>query len=79
MFEETEDNDLILLDVIVRVFNINKGYNPDLESKSKTLDDYAIFIAKVREYEKKNPKNKKIFHHLQYSFVSINIGGDIWQ
>jgi hypothetical protein len=66
IFEETEDNDLILLDLIVRVFNINKGYNPDLERKSKTLDDYAIFIAKVREYERKYPLKEAVKLAVKY-------------
>jgi len=52
-FEKTDDNYLISLDLIVRVININKGINPELESKSKALRGYVTFIAKVREYEKK--------------------------
>ena len=36
----------------VRVININKGVNPELESKSKTLADYISLIDKIREYEK---------------------------
>ena len=35
------------------MININKGRNPELARKSKTLNGYAIFVAKVREYEKK--------------------------
>jgi hypothetical protein len=42
----------IIIDAEVRVININKGVNPELERRSKTLADYASFIAKVREYEK---------------------------
>jgi len=33
------------------VININKGYNPELMRKCKTLSDYASLIEKVREYE----------------------------
>ena len=35
----------------VRVININKGVNPELESKSKTLADYISLIDKIREYK----------------------------
>ncbi|MCL1910921.1 MAG: Rpn family recombination-promoting nuclease/putative transposase [Leptospirales bacterium] len=41
-----------IVDLEVKVLNINKGYNPELERRSKTLADYATFITKVREYEK---------------------------
>ena len=42
-----------LIDLEVKALNINKGCNPELERRSKTLSDYAAFIAKVREYEGK--------------------------
>ena len=51
-FEEIDNSGLISLDLIVRMLNINRGHNTDLEGKSETLDGYAVFIAKVREYEK---------------------------
>ena len=52
-FEKIDNNDLISLDLIVRVININKGVNPELENESETLNGYTTFIARVREYEKK--------------------------
>jgi len=57
-FEKIDDSDLISLDLIVRVININKGVNPKLARRSKILDGYVTFIAKVREYEKKYPRKK---------------------
>jgi hypothetical protein len=36
------------LELIVRVFNINAGRNPEIVSRCKMLNDYSIFIAKVR-------------------------------
>ena len=59
-FEKTGNSDLISLDLIVRVININKGYNPELERKSKTLKGYTTFIAKVREYAKTKPLEEAI-------------------
>ena len=55
-FEKIDNSGLIDLDLIVRVININKGVNPELERKSETLYAYVTFIAKVREYEKQYPR-----------------------
>ncbi|MDR0451640.1 MAG: Rpn family recombination-promoting nuclease/putative transposase [Treponema sp.] len=41
------------LDLAVRVYNINQGHNAPIMSHSKTLEGYSVFIAKVREYERK--------------------------
>ena len=57
-FEKIDNDNLISLDLIVRVININKGCNPELMRRCKTLADYAAFIAKVREYKKKYPREK---------------------
>jgi len=65
-FEKTDNNDLISLDLTVRVININKGVNPELESKSKTLNGYVTFIAKVREYAKKKPFEEAIKSAVEY-------------
>jgi predicted transposase/invertase (TIGR01784 family) len=51
-FENGENYDNIELELCVKVYNINKGRNPQLEEQSKVLSDYAALIAKVREYEK---------------------------
>jgi len=65
-FEKTDNNDLISLDLTVRVININKGVNPELEGKSKTLNGYVTFIAKVREYAKKRPLEEAIKSAVDY-------------
>ena len=38
------------LELIVAVINVNKGYNKPILERSKTLDEYAEFVAKVRDY-----------------------------
>jgi hypothetical protein len=38
------------LELTVRVLNVNAEHNRSILRKSKTLGDYAAFIAKVREY-----------------------------
>jgi hypothetical protein len=40
------------LELAVQVYNINKGRNQEILSKSKTLDSYSRFIDKIREYQK---------------------------
>ena len=55
-----------ILDPGVRVININKGVNPELESRSKTLADYINLIAKIREYEKNHPLEEAIKSAVKY-------------
>jgi hypothetical protein len=40
------------LELVVTVYNINKGRNPEMARRSPTLDGYETFIHKVRENEK---------------------------
>jgi len=37
------------LELVVKVYNINHGYNQHILEKSKTLDNYTIFMEKIRE------------------------------
>jgi len=39
------------LELIVTVYNVNKGYNKKIMEHSQTLNEYAEFVAKVREYK----------------------------
>jgi predicted transposase/invertase (TIGR01784 family) len=39
------------LELIVDVYNVNHGYNKKIMKRSKTLNEYAIFIDKVHDYE----------------------------
>jgi uncharacterized protein YaaW (UPF0174 family) len=40
------------LELVVQVYNINKGRNQEILSKSHTLYSYSRFIDKIREYQK---------------------------
>ena len=60
MFEKIDDDDLIPLDLTVKVLNINKGVNPELEGKSETLNAYVTFTAKAREYEKEHMREEAL-------------------
>ena len=41
------------LELVVNVFNVNKGYNVDLVKRSETLNGYVTFVALVRRNEEK--------------------------
>ena len=38
------------LELVVTVYNANKGYNKKIMEHSRTLNEYAEFVAKVRDY-----------------------------
>jgi hypothetical protein len=48
------------LELKVKVYNINAGHNEDRLKRSRTLEDYSVFIAKAREYEAKAAAGRKI-------------------
>ena len=43
------------LECEVRMLNINYGHNKELMEKCRKLEEYAIFVARLREYAKKYP------------------------
>jgi len=49
-FEIQGDDSLGSLDLVVPVYNINKGMNEELFSKSEKLRQYMEFISKLREF-----------------------------
>jgi len=49
-----KDKSIIQMELTVKVYNINKGHNEKLLNNSGSLNEYAIFVAKVRE----NLKNR---------------------
>ena len=38
------------LELIVQVYNINHGHNPEMLNKSQTLSSYSILVSKIREH-----------------------------
>ncbi|WP_051200533.1 hypothetical protein [Butyrivibrio sp. XPD2002] len=40
------------LELLVTVININENHNPDILHACKALNDYAVFVAKIRAYAK---------------------------
>jgi len=55
MFEDAESLgipiDEVMLEVTVRVVNINFGRNRDISERCETLAGYSAFVAKAREFE----------------------------
>jgi hypothetical protein len=51
-FPTMPGHDNINLEPSVTVYNINRGHNPGLEQKSRSLEGYAAFVAKVREEQR---------------------------
>jgi len=53
MFEDVDEagEEETNLELIVKVYNINKGRNPEIARRSRTLNEYATFIQTVREYD----------------------------
>ena len=48
------------LECEVKMLNINYGHNKELMEKCRTLEEYAIFVARLREYAKEYPNRLDI-------------------
>jgi hypothetical protein len=55
------------MDLAVRVLNVNAGHNRKILQKSRTLEEYAQFIARVREYEKRDGLEESLKKAVKYS------------
>jgi len=42
-------NEPFFLDLVVKVYNINKGYNSEISAKSPVLSEYSEFIAEINK------------------------------
>ena len=60
MFALHGKNYPVNLELTVQIYNINKGCNPEITNKSKTLDGYEVFIAAIRDYEKTMNRDEAI-------------------
>ena len=47
-----------MLELVCRVYNINKGKNKELLERCKWLSDYMVFVDKVREYHNDKEDDK---------------------
>ena len=53
------------------MININKGHNQYLMEKCRMLKDYALFIDKVREYEKTKKTLKEAIDEAMCTVLSM--------
>ena len=47
-----KEKDQVYLELVVQVYNINHGQNREIQQKCEILNEYGLFIDKIREYEK---------------------------
>jgi len=53
------NSEKIPLELIVHVYNVNHGHNPEILKKCETLNGYSVFIDRIREYQKKENSLEK--------------------
>jgi len=68
-----ENNDL-MLELVVEVYNINHGHNPEILSRSKTLDSYSIFMDKINEYNREFNLEESIKIAIKYCIENDILG-----
>ena len=56
----------IPLELIVKVYNINYGKNPEIMRKSETLNNYSFLIKKILQYKKIKPLEKAVRDAIEY-------------
>ena len=71
--ENLKLTETIPLELTVKVYNINQGHNPEILKKCKTLDNYSIFIDKIREYQKTGLTLEKSFKNAIEYCIENNI------
>ena len=54
------------LELVVNVYNINHGRNPQILEKSETLNNYSIFMDKINEYKRKLPLEEAMESAIKY-------------
>ena len=47
-----KEKDQAAMELVVQVYNINHGQNKEIQQKCEILNEYGLFIDKIREYEK---------------------------
>jgi len=62
------------LELIVHVYNINKGNNSRILNKSETLCNYSVFIEKIKEYRSYLPLDESVKSAIKYC-ISNNVLG----
>jgi len=61
-----EEYDFPTLELVVKIYNINQGRNPEIQEKSKNLEDYSFFIGKIRDFNKKLTLDESVNKAVKY-------------
>ena len=61
------------LELIVTVYNVNHGRNAELMKRSRTLTEYAAFVAKVKGYKEKSLTDTKALDKAIEDCLNANI------
>ena len=54
------------LELLVQVYNINHGRNPEIQKKCETLESYSLFIAKIKELSEYLPLDEAVKSAVKY-------------
>jgi predicted transposase/invertase (TIGR01784 family) len=73
MFALYGENCPIELELIVQVYNINKGRNPEFAKRSENLNGYEEFIATIREYENNGMLREEAMKKAVKDCISRNV------
>jgi len=65
--------DTIPLELTAHVYNINQGHNSEILKKCETLDNYSIFVDKIREYLKNGFSLEESYNHVIDYCIKNNI------
>jgi len=57
-FQKKDEDEKSMLELVCKVYNINKGKNKELLERCKWLSDYMVFVDKVREYHNDRENDK---------------------
>ncbi|MCL2772644.1 MAG: hypothetical protein FWD71_04765 [Oscillospiraceae bacterium] len=68
-----KDKSKCQIELIVKVYNINKGHSENLLNNSGSLNEYAIFIAKIRENIKNGIIKEKAIENAITYCINNNI------
>jgi hypothetical protein len=58
--------DTVPLELIAQVYNINHGHNCEILNKCKTLENYSVFVDKIREYNEQLTLEESVKRAIKY-------------
>jgi hypothetical protein len=59
-------NQSIPLELVVQVYNINQGRNPEMMKRSENLNGYSIFMMKIKDYNNYLPLDQSVKSAVKY-------------